>query len=297
MMPVYKNKDNESIKMLKNKLRFTSVKEAMHETVMFNCCEKNKALVSKKGFTLAEVLITLTIIGVVAAMTIPVLINKYQKTQYITGLKKIYTLGNQALQELALDYGCIGDLACTGLFASGNLQNFGDALSSKFKVIRNCGTTTNEDCFTSWNENYDGSGSTGYNYNTAAATYKFVLADGMLMVISSNQDDCSSDRSINSSSPTKNICGEFIVDINGKKGPNYRGRDIFVFFITSNKTPRLYPTGGKDDNTMGGGVTEGAFYWNYNNRNRCSPDRAGTWEVSGHFCTGRIMDKGWVMDY
>ena len=42
----------------------------------------------KKSMTLAEVLITLGIIGVVAAITLPTLINNYQNTQYVTSLKK-----------------------------------------------------------------------------------------------------------------------------------------------------------------------------------------------------------------
>ncbi len=39
-----------------------------------------EAVMYRKGFTLAEVLITLGIIGVVAAITIPSLITNYQKT-------------------------------------------------------------------------------------------------------------------------------------------------------------------------------------------------------------------------
>ena len=42
---------------------------------------------SKKAFTLAEVLITLGIIGVVVAMTMPTLINNYQKKLAVTRLK------------------------------------------------------------------------------------------------------------------------------------------------------------------------------------------------------------------
>ena len=47
---------------------------------------------ARKGFTLAEVLITLGIIGVVAAMTIPTLMAKFEKQQYVTQLKETYTV-------------------------------------------------------------------------------------------------------------------------------------------------------------------------------------------------------------
>jgi len=46
----------------------------------------------KKGFTLAEVLITLGIIGVVAAMTIPTLMTKYAKQRTETQLVKFYSM-------------------------------------------------------------------------------------------------------------------------------------------------------------------------------------------------------------
>ena len=46
----------------------------------------------RKGFTLAEVLITLGIIGVVAAMTIPSLITKYQKKAIETKFKQDFSI-------------------------------------------------------------------------------------------------------------------------------------------------------------------------------------------------------------
>ncbi|MBP7212243.1 prepilin-type N-terminal cleavage/methylation domain-containing protein, partial [bacterium] len=50
---------------------------------------------SKTAFTLAEVLITLGIIGIVAALTIPTLMNKSQKQQTVTALKKSYSTFSQ----------------------------------------------------------------------------------------------------------------------------------------------------------------------------------------------------------
>ena len=44
-----------------------------------------------RGFTLAEVLITLVIIGVIASMTIPTLMNKTNKQEYVSRLKKAYS--------------------------------------------------------------------------------------------------------------------------------------------------------------------------------------------------------------
>lgn len=57
------------------------------------------------GFTLAEVLITLGIIGVVAALTIPTLIKNHQKHVYETKVKQTYSLVSNALEAARADYG------------------------------------------------------------------------------------------------------------------------------------------------------------------------------------------------
>lgn len=59
----------------------------------------------KNGFTLAEVLITLGIIGVVAAMTLPALIQNNRNSVVETRLKKFYTTFNQAIMLAEADYG------------------------------------------------------------------------------------------------------------------------------------------------------------------------------------------------
>lgn len=59
----------------------------------------------RKGFTLAEVLITLGIIGIVAALTIPTLITKYQKKVASTHLKKFVSTYTQAMARSVEDNG------------------------------------------------------------------------------------------------------------------------------------------------------------------------------------------------
>ena len=62
-------------------------------------------ILKNRAFTLSEVLITLGIIGVVAAMTIPTLITNYQKRQTALGVKKAYTELNQIVRMATADYG------------------------------------------------------------------------------------------------------------------------------------------------------------------------------------------------
>ena len=63
------------------------------------------SLKKQVAFTLAEVLITLGIIGVVAAMTMPVLISNYRKSVVETRLAKVYSTMNQAIKMAEADYG------------------------------------------------------------------------------------------------------------------------------------------------------------------------------------------------
>lgn len=59
----------------------------------------------KFGFTLAEVLITLAIIGIVAAMTIPSLVQKYKERAIVTRVKKTAAMLNEAYKLATLEYG------------------------------------------------------------------------------------------------------------------------------------------------------------------------------------------------
>ncbi len=59
----------------------------------------------KVAFTLAEVLITLTIIGVVAALTIPTLVQSYKKSVVETKLAKFYSVMNNAIRMAEVEYG------------------------------------------------------------------------------------------------------------------------------------------------------------------------------------------------
>jgi len=249
-----------------------------------------------KGFTLAEVLITLGIIGVVAAMTIPTLIENNQKTQYVTGLKKAYTNFNQVLVQYSADNGCVGDLACTGLFQGGNdaaSAAAAEKLAPYFNIAKQCGIGVSG-CFPAKvSYNFDGSGVRDDSWNTATVGSKFITQDGIAFLIKSDSTNCGEIFSRGVTGDMKQYCGTIFVDVNGNKGPNNFGRDIFYFNITNGRGPKLYPVGGQDDMIM--------RPWNDQDDNG-TIDPPADWQCNGSIidgwaCAGRIMDEGWEMNY
>ncbi len=70
--------------------------------IRFDILNKNH-MKHQFGFTLAEVLFTITVIGVVAALTIPSLIQSVSNKQYETSLKKNYSVIANAYKALESD--------------------------------------------------------------------------------------------------------------------------------------------------------------------------------------------------
>lgn len=93
-----------------------------------------KILQNNKAFTLAEVLITLAIIGVVAAMVIPSLINNIKNAQLVTALKKNYSTLSQATQMIVADNG--GSIK--GLCEDGDSDCMSDLYGQYTKNIKTC---------------------------------------------------------------------------------------------------------------------------------------------------------------
>ena len=130
--------------------------------------------IKNKAFTLAEVLITLGIIGVVAALTMPALISKKKKKQTAVQLKKIYSAMSQSVQMSQPEYGDIVDWDWD-LNSDKFAQKY---LSTKFLVLKNCGN--GEGC---WNKErgYLLNGSVysdAPSYTSGGLASKISLSDG-----------------------------------------------------------------------------------------------------------------------
>lgn len=232
------------------------------------------------AFTLAEVLISLTIVGVIVSMTIPSLAQNMGKQQYVSWIKKAMSTSQQALYGMQADYGNISSVF------SGGLDNTGDIFSSFFNVAKNCKITTDQDCIAINNENFDGLAGTNYDWNNIPQRYKFVTTDRMSYTLYSYNTSCAEDKGLNANSPTSKLCAWLFIDVNSKKKPNCYGKDVFSLYITNNKAHLIYPMGGEDDNIGGTGVSEGNSYWNYNNNNRCSATNKYGW-----YYAARVIEK------
>lgn len=247
-----------------------------------------------KAFTIAEVLIPLGIIGFIVAITIPELVDSYQKSQYSTALKKAYNMLNQALMKITTDNQCINDLRCTGAFSVGtNSQTLGDALVKYFNTSKICGTTPDKGCWTDkTNKNYDGTATPDHKLDSSTY-YKFTTLDGMSFAFynyaeaGSGSADCSSNWSTGKLGNMSQVCGQIIVDVNGQKEPNNWGLDTFAFWITNGKGAMTYPYGGVDDGGEG--------WWK--NPAKLTPRFCCPENKYGLFCAGRVMEENWQITY
>ena len=192
--------------------------------------------IKKSAFTLAEVLITLGIIGVVAALTLPTLIQNHQKQVYVTGLKKAYSNIQNAFSKAMLDEGvtewkqseCYSNVA---LYDCTLMQEGKDA-----NILDN-----SNNCLNNLQKQFKGSETTTPDFSTAIfgnCLMAFVTSDGMIYNIGpgGNWIETSDIYGWNFG------VGEFIVDVNGKKGPNKFGRDKFVFEVDYDKN-KIVPKG------------------------------------------------------
>lgn len=136
---------------------------------------------SKKGFTLAEVLITLAIIGVVASLTIPTLITNTNSQRFQTALKKEVSMLNQSLMtSISQD---AKDASLSGMNSDSNLAGLfktyltqvkddgagtlwlvdGSKISFNYVANKTCGATTNAGVVNAFDPSNAGA-VTGYCY-------------------------------------------------------------------------------------------------------------------------------------
>jgi len=185
-----------------------------------------------RGFTLAETLITLVIIGVVAALTVPSLINKTNNQEYVSRLKKEYSTFSQVTQKIISDEGPVTSWATS-------TENIYKLYRKYLNNAKDCNSSTG--CFDQpFKYMYSNNRDTWWD--TDSSYRRFILTDGTTVMIVSGTPDCTL---TGMSTGSKNVCSFIFVDVNGKKAPNNVGKDIFLFCL---KKQGLYPCGCDEDN-------------------------------------------------
>jgi len=173
-----------------------------------------------KGFTLAEVLVALTLIGIITALTLPALITNFEKNQAgPTLMRAIATLDNanalmvQEQDMYSFESGC-GDDYKTNCFEPFIKETIGAA---------------------------EDNGSIEYNYGylsggnqTQTLSNGYLMKNGFLYYITPTH-----------SSPIKHAL--ILIDINGHKRPNVLGKDLFATLVIFSDNGKIYAFGSKAD--------------------------------------------------
>ncbi len=229
-----------------------------------------RGLLVKKAFTLSEILITLGIIGIVAALTMPAVLANHQKKVLAVQTKRFYSLLSQAYISAELHNGEAANW-------EGN-NNYSATVFEKYIFPELKGISSVDDEILRNN-------CTDYGYETGlhlmtsfnvARSGCFLLASGELVFpkkVSSDDDD------------GYYLTG-LIVDVNGFKKPNAKGKDIHTFFIIMRPTSKnlnLYVLDGQIKNFHKAGIIPSG----YNLIEDCTKHKLV------HLCTAKLMQDGW----
>ncbi len=223
-----------------------------------------------KAFTLSEILITLGILGVVSTITMPTLISNYQKHVTVNQLKKTYSVLNQALQKSILEN---GDLSNWENIDNGEPEvNY---LIPYLKVIDDKKNRINL-IRTSYKIMASNGNDASQFWTSGLSKGPYILPDGTFLIFMNF---------FNYSAMYNALY--IIVDLNGVKGPNRIGRDVFVFTLSKAK-PNIISSSG-DTKTVDE-ILEG--------KNLCPAKGviSGYQGYVGMGCSTIIMKDGWKIE-
>lgn len=235
---------------------------------MINILIKNKTYITSGGFTLAEVLITLGVIGVVAAMTMPALTEKVNHIIAVNKLKKMYTNLSQAMMYTIAKDGDYSALEIADNNTQSTINWYNNSLKSQLKITKECINTGG--CWAHTTKLLNGD---------TPKWHRPGIGLGVDIVIFNTVDGYAVDidgYSKHDGTFGVNMKKDYVatyVDINGKQNPNTIGKDIFVFVFGEKG---FIPAGrDKTDDQI---------------KSDCS--KTGT----GYFCFEKIMRNGWKID-
>ena len=222
----------------------------------------------KIAFTLAEVLITLGIIGVVAAMTLPTLIANYQKQETISKLQKVYTVLNQAFKLSEVDN---GEFEYWEVDHDDPDTYFEKYWKPYFKIAKMCNTY--QECGYTSPQPFIRANGQKETATIVSSTLRktFITTDGVVLAISVGGAPTMDDAG-NIIDPGNDLLLIFI-DINGSNRPNQLGKDYFYSIVTKKGVmAHGYDLSGDEVNT----------------------DCSKTGE--GYYCLSKLIRDGWKIN-
>lgn len=231
----------------------------------------------KKGFTLTELLITMTIVGVVAALSAPWIMMNNRNAANAAKLGTVMSDLENALTSMVIQENVDSINETT---AWKNISSTSTFINSLGKYIAISTPSVN-----SYTHFLLSNGFKKGSATTISGTL-YQLKNGAYIYVSSNSSTDSADAKQNIGGNLGAKCGTIIIDVNGTKSPNVVGRDTFKFFVNADGS--LYPLGGKDVSIYEtGSATKG--YWNNNSSTyACTSSKIGT---SGYGCTARVIEE------
>ena len=242
----------------------------------------------KKAFTLAEVLITLGIIGVVAALTLPPLVQNYQKRSLEVATQKFYSVMSQAIKQYMADEG-VDDLREGSLSVDEGAEDYdekievqSDEFFKKYLKAQIC----EGGCFADSYKTQ--TGETSYAIGKSADYHikgRYLLPDGMVV------------DSVGWGALGTDIQPGYIyVDINGRKGPNKIGYDLWgmtIFYDGIIDESELTPECRKNNECLYG--HENAKEIRDNRFIDCKDNVNYIGNYGG--CFGHFLENGFKFDY
>ena len=199
-----------------------------HDTNLFPYSPISLFPCKRAAFTLAEVLITLAVIGIVAALTLPGLIQNHNEKAWSTAKDLWEKKLTETVRRMNIDGVMTGH---------DTTEDFMNTFKNYMKVIKTCDNTDINKCYsakivqtgsdsepieveTSDLKTAENLGNSEWGTNTMS----FVIADGTTVIMAYNPNCAYADPIEDTGSQVS--CLGFMVDVNGKKGPNKVGDDI-----------------------------------------------------------------------
>jgi len=212
---MFNNKNKETVSQIADNLLKSKI------ICMLPLPDKYKRQVA---FTLAEVLLTLLIIGIVASIVIPNLIQDTRNAELNTAWKKAYGAATQAYNLAIITNGSnFGKYSCSDWGTNDPLLKY-NGIKNQLRIIKECNGSTFGNCWAKEGITpYAPSGGCGgFQKFKQNETLAFVTADGMSWLLYGYN-------------PESYYCSLIAIDVNGLKPPNQWGKDTFSFGIDDKK--------------------------------------------------------------